>query len=103
MKSRRVDSERQHQMRGHDTVYRAPDSYNPGGHSLYYAIGNEVEKLDSNRQVVHDNRWAYLDVFHVLRMSFEIPPEWVEEAVNVNSTLMTSKQGNFSCQKDSLL
>ena len=69
-------------MWGHYTVYWAPDGYNPDGHPLIYAIRNELGKLGSSRRVVNDNGGG---VFGVVRLSFEIPLEWLEEAVNANS------------------
>lgn len=69
-------------MWGHNTVYRAPHSYNPGGHPLNYAIRKELSKLGSGRRVVDDDRSG---VFGVVRLSLEIPCEWLEEAINARS------------------
>ena len=64
-------------------INRAPDSYNPGGHPLNYGIGNELGKLGrSNRRAFNDNRWG---TFGVIRLSFEISSEWLEEGVDTNS------------------
>lgn len=64
-------------------INRAPDSYNPGGHPLNYGIGNELGKLGrSNRRAFNDNGWG---TFGVIRLSFEIPSEWLEEGVDTNS------------------
>ena len=63
---------------------------------MSYGIGNKLIKLGSSRRVVNDNSWG---IFGVVRLSFQIPPKWLEEAVDANSAPYDQQKVNLRIRR----
>jgi len=63
---------------------------------LYYGIGDELGELGSSRRVFNDNRWW---IIGIVRLSFEISFEWLEEVVDTNSVPNNLEKVNLNTRR----